>query len=158
MQANTRVTLSGALILVLLSCPALSQEKKQEAEPYYEWKVVDYAINEPLGGLKGDPDRGRKIAVHRKKGNCLACHVMPIPGTEFHGNLGPPLTGLASRLTEGQMRLRIVDQKQVNPATVMPGYYRNPKHFNRVRKQFKGKTVLSAQEVEDVVALMMTFK
>lgn len=158
MQARTRVTSIGALMLLLLSGPALSEDKKQAAQPYFEWKVVDYAIDKPLGGLKGDPDRGRKVAVHRKKGNCLACHVMPIPGTEFHGNLGPPLTGIGSRLTEGQVRLRVVDQKQLNPATVMPGYYRNPEHFNRVRKKFKGKTVLSAQEVEDVVALLMTFK
>lgn len=149
----------GVTVLLLLGCGlVMSAEENPALEPYYEWQIEAFAINAPLGGLVGNPENGRKIAITRKKGNCIACHLMPIPEVEFHGNLGPSLTGLASRRTEGQIRLRIVDGKQLNPTTVMPGYYRNPKYFNQVRKSFKGKTVLTAQEIEDLVVYLMTLK
>lgn len=146
------------VLLLLIYGPAVLAAENLAPEPYYEWKVEGIAIDAPIGGLVGNPENGRKIAVARKKGNCIACHVMPIPEQEFNGNLGPPLTGVASRLTEGRIRLNIVDEKQINPMTVMPGYYRDPRHFNQVRKSFKGKTVLTAQEIEDVVAYLMTLK
>lgn len=126
------------------------------AEEYVQWKNEEMAINQPLGGLQGDSHRGRLIAIKRSKGSCLSCHQLPIPELEFHGTLGPSLIGIASRLSEGEIRLRIVDEKQINPATVMPGYYRDPKHFNQVAEQYAGKTILTAQEVEDVVAYLMT--
>lgn len=126
--------------------------------PYLQWTVKDFAIAKPLGGLQGDPRRGRQIAISRSRGNCLACHHMPVPEEEFHGTIGPPLEGVASRLTEGQLRLRIVDEKQINPLTIMPGFYRHPKHFNRVLDGYEGKTLLNAQEVEDVLAYLLTLK
>ncbi|NIR60970.1 MAG: sulfur oxidation c-type cytochrome SoxX, partial [Gammaproteobacteria bacterium] len=76
--------------------------------------------------------RGRALAVRKDKGNCLACHAMPIPEAAPYGDVGPPLTHVAARLTEGELRLRVVDEKLVNPATIMPGFYRHPRHFNRV--------------------------
>lgn len=127
-------------------------------ESYYPWQMENFAINTPLGGLKGDPERGRQIAIDSHKGSCLACHEMPIPEESFHGNLGPSLNGVASRLTEGQLRLRVVDEKQINPETIMPGYYRHPKHFTLVANEYEGKTFLTAQEVEDVVAYLLTLK
>jgi len=146
-----------AMLLQIGGTAVLAQENPVP-EPYYDWKVEESAINAPLGGLVGNPKNGRKIVVARKKGNCIACHIMPIPEEDFHGTLGPPLVGLSSRYTEGQIRLRIIDTKQVNPMSVMPGYYRDPKNFNQVRKSFKGKTVLTAQEIEDVVTYLMTLK
>ncbi len=129
-----------------------------QAEPYFQWTMRDSAIEISLGGLQGDAQRGRKVAISRAKGNCLACHHLPVPEEEFHGTVGPPLDGVGSRLTEGQLRLRIVDEKQINPMTIMPGFYRHPKHFNRVLDEYEGKTILTPQEVEDVLAYLLSLK
>jgi len=115
------------------------------------------SIPKSLTGKPGDPKMGRKLTINRKLGNCLACHVMPIPEQQFHGLVGPDLNGVASRLKEGEVRLRIVNPKAVNPETIMPAFYRNAK-LHRVMKKFKGKTMLSAQQVEDIVAYVMTLK
>ena len=109
-----------------------------------------------LTGVPGDAANGKKVAINRKKGNCLACHEMPIPEQQFHGQTGAPLDGVADRLTEGEMRLRMVDAKQVNSDTMMPSFFTTNQH--RVLKKFQGKTILSAQEVEDVIAYLKTIK
>ncbi|MFQ6022345.1 MAG: sulfur oxidation c-type cytochrome SoxX [Acidiferrobacterales bacterium] len=127
------------------------------ADPIIAYEVENLAIVKSLTGTPGDPAKGRQVAINRKKGNCLGCHVLPIPEQPFHGNVGPPLTGVASRLSAAQLRLRIVDPKAVNPTTIMPSFYKAA-GFERVMKKFQGKTVLTAQEVEDVVAYLMTLK
>lgn len=127
-------------------------------EKYCEWDVKDFAIKQPLCGLTGNAERGRNLAIDRKKGNCLACHQMPIPEQDFHGELGPNLAGVGARYTSGMIRLRIVDEKKVNPATLMPGFYVDPASLRKVAKKFQGKTPLSAQEVEDIVAYLSTLK
>ena len=114
-------------------------------------------IDRSLTGQVGDPVNGRKVAIDRKLGNCLACHVLPIPEQAFHGEVGPDLSGVGGNLSRGEIRLRIVNPKVVNPDTIMPAFYRND-GFERVLKNFQGKTMLSAQQVEDVVAYMMTLK
>lgn len=128
------------------------------APDYVAWSAIDDGINQPLAGLQGDPERGRQLVIDRRKGNCLACHQMPIDNEEFQGNLGPPLAGVAARLSEAQLRLRIVDERQLNPATVMPGYYRNPASLNRVASGMEGRTYFTPQQVEDVVAYLATLK
>ncbi|MDP7053844.1 MAG: sulfur oxidation c-type cytochrome SoxX [Alphaproteobacteria bacterium] len=115
------------------------------------------SIAQSLTGQPGDPVKGRAVAIHRKKGNCLACHAMPAPEQQFHGNIGPDLTGVASRYSSGELRLRLVDATIINEDTIMPAFYRNV-GLHRVLKKFKGKTVLSAQEVEDVLAYLLTLK
>jgi len=127
-------------------------------EPYFTWQMKNFAINTPLAGLTGNAQRGRQIVIDSHKGSCLTCHVMPIEEEEFHGNIGPSLIGVASRLSEGELRLRVVDEKQINPDTIMPGYYRNPQYFTLVEDEYAGKTFLTAQEVEDVVAYLVTLK
>lgn len=128
-----------------------------------EMKLIDYkvvdgsSIPKSLTGKPGDPVNGRKVVIDRRKGNCLACHEMPIPEQTFHGKIGPNLQGVASRYSEGEIRLRVVNPKILNPETFMPAYYRND-GFHRVLKKFQGKTIISAQEVEDVVAYTMTLK
>ena len=141
------------LILLLSGLPALGS-----AADYADWVVSDGGINEPLAGLSGEPGHGRQLVVDRRKGNCLACHMMPIKGESFQGNLGPPLDGVGSRLTIAEIRLRIVDERQINPDTVMPGYYRDPTRFNRVAPGFEGQSYFTAQEVEDVVAYISSLK
>lgn len=122
------------------------------------YKVVDeISIPEPLTGEPGDPERGRKVAINRKQGNCLACHVMPIPEESFHGETGPDLNGVAERYTAGELRLRIVNPKVINPDTFMPAFYRT-EGLHRVAKDFQGKPILEAQQVEDLIAYLMTLK
>lgn len=122
------------------------------------YKVVDgNSIPKSLTGRSGDAKKGRATAINRKKGNCLGCHKMPIPEQQFHGLVGPDLAGVAGRMSEGEIRARIVDPKLVNPDTIMPSFYRS-KGFHRVLKKFKGKTVISASDVEDIVAYLKTLK
>jgi sulfur-oxidizing protein SoxX len=124
----------------------------------YEIALKDgNSIEQSLTGVAGDPAKGKKAAVHRKKGNCLACHSLPVPEEQFHGEVGPNLAGVGSRYTEGELRLRVVDMKLVNPDSFMPSFFRNT-GYHRVLKGFEGKTVLTAQEVEDIVAYLVTLK
>jgi sulfur-oxidizing protein SoxX len=149
------------LYLCALALPvptALAEDSDQPASTYFQWQVEDYAIKEPLGGLTGDPERGRAIAGDQSRGNCVACHELPIPEAKFFGNLGPSLIGIGSRQSVGMIRLHVVDQSRFNPETVMPGYYRPPQQLNRVAKELKGQTWLTAQDVEDVVAYLATLK
>ncbi len=127
------------------------------AGKFITYEIVAGAIPQSLTGKAGDPAKGRKTAINRKKGNCLACHVMPVPEQADHGAVGPPLNGVGSRLGAGEIRLRIVNPKVVNPDTIMPAFYRIY-GLHRVQKKWRGKTIISAQEVEDIVAYMMTLK
>ena len=110
-----------------------------------------------LTGAKGDPARGRAIVVNRQVGLCLLCHSGPFPEERFQGNLAPDLRGVGARLIEGQMRLRIVDSGRINAATIMPAYHRT-EGLTRVAPAWRGKSVLSAEQIEDVVAFLMTLR
>jgi sulfur-oxidizing protein SoxX len=107
-------------------------------------------------GTPGDPVNGRALVVKRET-TCLLCHSGPFPDQRFQGNLSPDLTGTGSRWTEGELRLRMVDASRLNEATIMPPFYRID-GLHRVAKSLRGKPILSAQEVEDVVAFLMTLK
>lgn len=128
------------------------------AEAYQPWKALGYAIQEPLGGLKGDPVNGRKVAIDRGKGNCLACHIMPIPEEDFHGELGPALGKVGKKFNEAKLRMRVVNIQAVMGDSLMPPFYMKPEQLNRVVEKYQGHTILTAQEVEDVVAYLMTLK
>ncbi len=117
--------------------------------------VVGDAIPEPLTGRRGDPARGRSIVVDRQRGLCLLCHSGPFPEQRFQGDLAPDLRGAGARWSEGQLRLKIVDSRRLNPATIMPSYYAT-EGFTRVGRAWQGKTVLTAEQVEDVVAFLVT--
>ncbi|MDA8229772.1 MAG: sulfur oxidation c-type cytochrome SoxX [Magnetospirillum sp.] len=127
------------------------------ADPLVHYDVVDKAIPQSLTGVPGDPANGRKLVIDRARGNCLACHEMPIPEQDFQGTIGPDLKGVADRLTEGQLRLRVVDAKAITPDSVMPAFYRTDGLY-RVADKLAGKPIFSAQEVEDVVAYLETLK
>jgi sulfur-oxidizing protein SoxX len=145
---------------VLLFClvPSVEADDVASGQTYCDWQVKDFAIEQPLCNLSGDPERGRALAADSHAGNCLACHQMPIPEESFHGTLGPPLDRVGARYTAAQIRLRIVDEQQINPMTIMPGFYRDPKLANRMADEFWGKTFLTAQQVEDLVAYLVTLK
>jgi sulfur-oxidizing protein SoxX len=129
-----------------------SQVRAQVLRPY---KIVGDAIPQPLTGIRGDPARGRAIVVDRQRGLCLLCHAGPFPEQRFQGNLAPDLTGAGARWSEGQLRLKIVDSRRLNPATIMPPYY-NMDGLVRVGRNWQDKPVLSAEQVEDVVAFLTT--
>jgi len=101
--------------------------------------------------------RGRDISFSRDRGNCIVCHAMLAPDERLHGDVGPSLEGVAGRLTEGQMRLRLVDGRRLNPSSLMPSYYRAD-GLKRVATAYAGKTVLTAEEIEDVLAYLMTLR
>ncbi len=116
----------------------------------------DDAIPASLTGAKGDPARGRAIIANRQVGLCLLCHSGPFPEERFQGKLAPDLRSTA-KLSEGQIRLRIVDPGRVNPDTIMPAYYRS-EGLTRVAPAFRGKTILTAEQVEDIVAYLLTLR
>ena len=113
------------------------------------------SLPEPLTEAKGDPARGRAIVTNRGVGLCLLCHTGPFPEERFQGNLAPDLKGAGARFTEGQLRLRIVDSSRINPATIMPAYHRT-EGLTRVAPAYRGKPILNAGEIEDVVAFLLT--
>ena len=115
------------------------------------------AIPESLTGAKGDPSRGRAIVASRQIGLCLLCHSGPFPDERFQGNLAPDLRGAGRRWSEGQLRLRIVDSGRLNPSTIMPAYHRT-EGLVRVAPAYRGKPVLSAAQIEDVVAFLTTLR
>lgn len=127
------------------------------AAPLLAYDVKGDAIPSPLGGFTGDAGRGRAIVLDRARGNCLICHRVPVAGEAFAGDVGPDLAGVGSRLTEGQLRLRLVDQSLIAPETLMPPYYRL-QGLRRVGERFRNETVLSGQEIEDVVAWLATLR
>ena len=115
------------------------------------------AIPASLTGQPGDAARGRAIVANRSTGLCLLCHSGPIAEERFQGDLAPSLAGAGSRWSEGQLRLRIADGARLNADTIMPPYYRTT-GLQRVVRNFDGKTILSAVQVEDVVAYLATLK
>ncbi|TMH46288.1 MAG: sulfur oxidation c-type cytochrome SoxX [Betaproteobacteria bacterium] len=115
------------------------------------------SISASLTGAKGDPARGRAIVANRQVGLCLLCHSGPFPEERFQGNLAPDLTAVGARLSEGQIRQRIVDPTKVNPQSIMPAYYKS-EGLVRVAPAYRGKTVLTAEQIEDVVAYLSSLK
>lgn len=119
--------------------------------------AVGDAIPGSLTGSPGNPVRGRAVVVNRQLGLCLLCHSGPFPEESFQGNLAPDLSGVGERYSEGQLRLRIVDPGRINSGTIMPAYYKT-EGLTRVLRVFAGKPILSAAQVEDVVAFLTTLR
>jgi L-cysteine S-thiosulfotransferase len=119
--------------------------------------IVGDAIPASLSGEDGDPVRGRAIITNRQVGLCLLCHSGPFPEEKLQGTLAPDLKGAGLRSTKGQLRLRIVDASRLNPDTIMPPYYRTD-GLARVAPLFRGKPILTAEQIEDVVAFLETLR
>lgn len=127
------------------------------AEAIAKFVITGDGIVAPLGGTKGDPARGRTLAFDPERGNCTICHPVPGGDARAQGDVGPTLAGAGTRLSESQLRLRVVDGTRINPDTIMPPYHRID-GLNRVGPRWQGKPVLSAQEVEDIVAFLGTLQ
>ena len=111
-------------------------------------------MRRPLAA-SGDPARGREIFVSREAGHCVLCHA--VPGVAVAGDIGPPLAGVGARLDAGQLRLRVADISRLNPDATMPSFHR-VEGLKRVAARYAGQPVLTAQQVEDVVAYLGTLK
>ena len=122
-----------------------------------QYEVVGDAIPTSLTGTAGDATKGRSIVANRQVGLCLLCHSGPLPEERFQGNLAPSLSGAGSRWSEGQLRLRLTDSRRLNPESIMPAYYRT-EGLTQVAKNLQGQPLLAAQQIEDVLAYLMTLK
>ena len=143
----------GALAMAVFGLACAPGAAQDALVPY---AVVGDAIPKSLTGKPGDPVNGRAIVVKRES-TCLLCHSGPFPDQRFQGDLSPSLSGTGSRWSEGELRLRMVDAAHLNPATIMPSYYRID-GLTRVAQNYRGKPVLTAEQVEDVVAYLKTLK
>jgi len=141
------------VLRLLLGCAAAGLAAAAFAQVGFE--AVGDAIPAPLTAEPGDAARGRSVVVNRDQGGCTLCHE--VPGETRFGNIAPPLAGVGAKLSAGQLRLRVADSTRVNPDTPMPAYYRI-EGLTQVAPAYRGKPVLSAQQVEDVVAYLATLK
>ena len=119
------------------------------------YRVENLAILESLTGRAGDPARGERLVRDPDRAACLICHAMPIEGEPDPGNIGPPLHGVANRYTAGELRLRLVAPKRLNPETVMPSYFARD-GLHRVAPEYRGHAIYTASEIEDVIAYLLT--
>jgi sulfur-oxidizing protein SoxX len=152
--AGLRSAATAALAAALAAAPGGPAQGQGSGNAY---AVVGDAIPAPLAGARGDAARGRSIVLNRHVGLCLLCHSGPFPEERFQGSIGPDLKGVGAWLSQGQIRLRIVDPGRINPATIMPAYYRT-EGLTRVAPASRGKTVLTAEQIEDVVAFLATLR
>lgn len=142
---------AGLAMLVAVSAASAQMVKPGDVT------FVDNTVPQSLTAQPGDPAKGRNWVVGRKLGNCLACHANSDMAQEpYHGEVAPPLDGAGNRWSEAELRAIVINSKVAfSPETIMPAFYRDS-GFNRVAKSFEGKTILTAQQVEDVVAYLMT--
>jgi L-cysteine S-thiosulfotransferase len=153
-HAARRRVLAGFLSLTFMAS-ATPPVRAQETLRVYT--IANDTIAASLTGTQGDATRGRAIVTDRQLGFCLLCHSGPFPDERFQGNLAPNLAGAGRRWTEGQLRLRIVDASRLNPSTIMPAYYR-VEGLERVAAAFRGRPILTPEQIEDVVAFLRTLR
>jgi len=139
------------LAILLLCVPAFAFAQTNAYE------VVGDSIPVSLTGTPGDAAKGRTVVANRQVGLCLLCHSGPLPEERFQGNLAPSLAGAGGRWSEGQLRLRLTDSRRLNPETIMPAYY-STSGLMQVAKNVQGQPLLAAQQIEDVLAYLMTLK
>jgi L-cysteine S-thiosulfotransferase len=150
--ASIAIQIFGALLaaaMFVVPCAA----DAQGLQPY---AVISDAIPQSLTGAPGDAAVGRALVLERSS-TCILCHSGPFPETRFQGDLAPSLAGAGGRWSEGQLRLRLVDASSLNPVTIMPSYYRLD-GLVRVGTAWRGKPILSAEQIEDMVAYLTSLR
>ncbi|MCA6121049.1 sulfur oxidation c-type cytochrome SoxX [Bradyrhizobium sp. WSM 1704] len=144
------------VLIALLATAAFAACGPAGAEGLLPYTVAGDAVPDSLTGTKGDATRGRALIVERSS-TCILCHSGPFPEQAFQGDLAPNLSGSGSRWSEGQLRLRLVDASHFDPATIMPSYYRID-GLTRVGNAWRDKPILSAEQIEDIVAYLVTLR
>jgi sulfur-oxidizing protein SoxX len=142
--------------MALIAASALVFPVGASAQVLAHYEVVGNGIPAPLTGVLGDATRGRALVLDRAS-TCILCHSGPFPEVRFQGDLAPSLAGAGSRWSESQLRLRLVDAARFNPGTIMPSYYRL-EGLNRVGRNWHDKTILTAAQIEDIVAYLATLR
>ena len=151
-----RASLLG-LAVVAATVAEVAGAAEASAAATLSYRVVADGIPQPLAVRPGDSAHGRALIVARDVANCVLCHVIPDAAMRFAGDLGPSLTGIGGKLTASQLRLRVADNLRVHPATIMPSYFKID-GLNRVAPRYRGRPILSAAEIEDVVAYLATLR
>jgi L-cysteine S-thiosulfotransferase len=141
---------------IWVAASAVALPNVAAAQALQNFVVVGDAIPVSLTGAPGDAARGRALVVERSS-TCILCHNGPFPEQRFQGDLAPNLAGAGSRWSEGQLRLRLVDASRLNASTIMPSYYR-VEGLDRVGASWRGKPILSAEQIEDIVAYLVTLR
>jgi L-cysteine S-thiosulfotransferase len=139
-----------------LAAAALALPGSVLAQALQPYVVSGDAISAALTGAPGDATRGRALVLNRTS-TCILCHSGPFPEEKFQGDLAPDLAGSGTRWSAAQLRLRLVDASRLNPATIMPSYYR-VEGLTRVGPAWRGKPILSAEQIEDIVAYLVTLR
>ena len=129
---------------------------RAETNKFFEIDKKKFIAVKIKKDLQGNIERGKKTFISRKV-NCLSCHEAPIIEEKFQGNFGPPLGGIGSRYNKEELRLRVIDSKSINPNSIMPSYFKKIK-YERTPREFLNRTILSAQEVEDLVEYLYSLK
>ncbi|CCD86629.1 putative cytochrome c, soxX protein [Bradyrhizobium sp. ORS 285] len=144
---------SASCIIAVLMTTLPAAALAQALTPY---TISGDGIAQSLTGQPGDPARGRALVLARSS-TCILCHSGPFPEARFQGDLAPNLAGAGSRATIPQLRLRLVDASSINPQTIMPSYYR-VEGLTRVGSAWRDKPILSAEQIEDIVAYLATLR
>lgn len=147
---GSRALVVAALLNAVASAPAI-------CAPLVAVEVIDGGIPAALTDAPGDAARGRMIVSNRQMGMCLLCHQAPISDDRFQGDISTNLAGAGARWTVPQLRLRVVNSRLINPASVMPAYYRT-EGLRRMTASARDKPILDAQQIEDLVAWLATLK
>ncbi len=128
-----------------------------QAQTPATYRIENGEVPAPLTAEPGNPARGRQTVRDMTHVTCLICHALPIPEEPDHGEIGPPLAGIGSRYSAGALRARLMDPKAFNPESIMPAYFRTD-GLNRVGAEFRGRTIYTPQQIEDVVAYLLSLK
>jgi sulfur-oxidizing protein SoxX len=152
-ELDVRATLA---LFCALGCASVTAESVMNL-PEGQARIIGDTIAEPLTAGKPDPARGRDAFLDTERGHCLRCHQVASINAPFQGTLGPDLTRVGDRLSAAQLRLRLIDASRVNPNTVMPPYHR-VHGLHQVGARYQGRPILTAAEIEDVVAYLVTLE
>ncbi|MBC9878699.1 sulfur oxidation c-type cytochrome SoxX [Bradyrhizobium sp. INPA01-394B] len=148
--------MARSTVCIVATLASLALASHTRADGLVPYTIVGDGIADSLTGMPGDAARGRALVLARTT-TCILCHSGPFPETRFQGDLAPDLSGAGTRWSTSQLRLRLVDASHFNPDTIMPSYYRTD-GLVRVGRNFTGKPILSATEIEDIVAFLATLR
>ena len=115
------------------------------------------AVSTPLWAQAADANRGAAIVASRSQGLCGLCHALPGQPDHLQGTLGPPLQGVGARLTAAELRTHLLAPERFNPDTLMPAYGRTD-GLVQVAPALRGRPLLAAQQIDDVVAYLASLR
>lgn len=144
--------LLAACLTVGFSTAVIAEDISPADVVFSEYGVVEASLT----GVAGDPVNGASLFKNRKLGNCLACHQnSDMLDQPFHGEVGPTLDGVADRYSAEEIRGIITNSKNTFDGTIMPAFYVDSGYF-RPTEKFEGRSILTAQDIEDVLAYLLT--